>query len=94
MKRIWKESPTLRAITFLLNGREYDYSMTDIAEGAEMARITAYAIIDKLLKGRLVMQTRKQGISKLYKINMKAEEIKKFFEIYKKILNYLKNEIR
>lgn len=86
LPRILGESPTIKVINFLLNGREFDYSISDIAEGSEIARMTAYEVVKDLIRSGLVKKTRKQGVSPLYKINMKSRDVKVLFEAYKKLL--------
>ena len=80
------ESPTIKTINFLLNGRDFDYSISDIAEGAGISRMTSYEVIGQLQKKGVVIKTRKQGVSLLYKINLKSRDVEVLFEMYKKLL--------
>ena len=86
LSKILGESPTIKVINFLLNGREFDYSISDISEGSEIARMTTYDVVKDLRKKGLIKKTRKQGVSPLYKINLESEEVKVLFEAYKKLL--------
>ena len=44
------DTPKIRVLEFLIEGRELDYSLSDIAEGAEIGRVTLFRIFDDLLK--------------------------------------------
>ena len=67
------DSPKIRVLDMLITGRELDYSISDIAEQAEIGRATFYRMMDELLKNRIIKQTRKFGNIQLYKINLDKE---------------------
>ena len=43
-KRVVGDTPKTRVLEFLIEGRELDYSISDIAEGAEIGRTTLFRI--------------------------------------------------
>lgn len=63
------DSPKLRILEHLIIGRAFDYSLSDITEGAGVAWKTTLKIIPELVKQGLVIQTRTIGNAKLFKIN-------------------------
>ena len=86
---IFGESPQTKILDFLSDHPEYDYSISEIAKHAQVSRPTVYKIIDILLDKKLLIQTREQGNSALYKLNLDnklVQVILKFdFELAKKI---------
>ena len=88
-KDIFGDSPQTKILDFLADHPNYDYSISEIAKQAQVSRPTVYKIKDILLKKRLIIQTREQGNSPLYKLNLDnklVQVILKFdFEIAKRI---------
>jgi len=88
-KDIFGDSPQTKILDFLADHPDYDYSISEIAKQAQVSRPTVYKIKDILLKKELIIQTREQGNSPLYKLNLDnklVQVILKFdFEIAKRI---------
>jgi DNA-binding transcriptional ArsR family regulator len=88
-KDIFGSSPQTKILDFLADHPDYDYSISEIAKQAQVSRPTVYKVKDILLKKRLIIQTREQGNSPLYKLNLDnklVQVILKFdFEIAKRI---------
>ena len=88
-KEIFGNSPQTKILDFLADHPDYDYSISEIAKQAQVSRPTVYKVKDILLKKRLIIQTREQGNSPLYKLNIDnklVQVILKFdFEIAKRI---------
>ena len=88
-KEIFGNSPQTKILDFLSDHPDYDYSISEIAKQAQVSRPTVYKIKEILLKKKLIIQTREQGNSLLYKLNIDnklVQIILKFdFEIAKKI---------
>ena len=63
------DTPKIRVIEFLIEGKDFDYSLSDIAEGAEIGRTTLFRIWDDLEKTGIVKHTRDIGNAKLYRVN-------------------------
>ena len=88
-KDIFGDSPQTKILDFLADHPDYDYSISEISKRAQVSRPTVYKIKDILLKKGLIIHTREQGNSPLYKLNLDdklVQVILKFdFEIAKKI---------
>jgi len=80
------ENPNTRLLEFLITGREFDYSLTDLAENAGIGWSTLHRVLPRLEKQKIVVKTREIGRAKLYKLNQQNEEVKKLIEIYDGIL--------
>ena len=78
--------PKIRVLEFLIEGRELDYSISDIAEGAEIGRTTLFRIWDDLIKTEIIKSTRNIGNAKLYKLNIGNAFVKKLVEIFDEII--------
>ena len=74
-------SPIMKIIEHLIGGREFDYCLTDIAEGANVSWTTLHKIFPELIKNKFVVQTRTIGRAKLYKLNKENPIVKKLIEI-------------
>lgn len=88
-KEIFGNSPQTKILDFLADHPDYDYSISEIAKHSQVSRPTVYKIKDILLKKGLIIHTRAQGNSPLYKLNLDnklVQVILKFdFEIAKRI---------
>jgi len=80
------DTPKLRVLEFFIEGRELDYSITDIAEGAEIGRTTLFRIWDDLIKNKIIIPTRTIGNAKLYKLNQENPFVKKMIEVFDEII--------
>jgi hypothetical protein len=76
------DTPKIRVLEFLIEGRELDYSIIDIAEGAEIGRTTLFRIWEDLIKNKIITPTRQIGNAKLYKLNIENPFVKKMVEIF------------
>lgn len=80
------DTPKIRVLEFLIEGRELDYSISDIAEGAEIGRTTLFRIFEDLLKTGIIIPTREIGNAKLFRLNMKSNFVKKLVEVFDEII--------
>ncbi|MBN2127234.1 MAG: hypothetical protein JW703_02460 [Candidatus Diapherotrites archaeon] len=80
------DTPNTRLLEFLITGREFDYSLSDLAENAGIGWTTLHRILPSLEKQEIVIKTREIGRAKLYKLNEKNEEVKKLISLYDSIL--------
>jgi len=80
------DTPKIRVLEFFIEGRELDYNITDIAEGAEIGRTTLFRIWEDLIKNKIIIPTRQIGNAKLYKLNIENPLVKKFVEIFDEII--------
>jgi len=75
------DSPIARVLDFLITGRMYDYSLTDLATNAGISWSTLKRIFPHFIKFNLVRYTRTMGRSKLYKINYENPSVRKLIEL-------------
>ncbi len=75
-------TPKIKVLEFLIEGRELDYSVSDIAEGAGIGRTTLFRIWDDFVELRIVKPTRVIGNAKLYKLNLANNFAKKMAELF------------
>lgn len=61
--------PLTRVIDFFLTFREFDYSLTEIAENAGVGWATLHKIFPRLVEVGIVKPTREIGRAKLFKLN-------------------------
>jgi len=79
------DNPRIRVLDFLMDNFALDFSLPQIAQGSEVAYTTLIEILPKLLKQEIVVETRKIGKSKLYKINLENPVVKALFAIDMKL---------
>ena len=80
------DSPVIRVLDFLIEGRGLDYSLSDIAENSNIGWTTLHRIWDKMLKLGLVKPTREIGRAKLFKLNEENSAVKELIRLYDTLL--------
>lgn len=65
------DSPKLRVLDFLLTFQAFDYSLTDIAKNAEVSYTSLMSFWPEFVKGDIVVETRKVGKARMFKLNEK-----------------------
>ncbi len=80
------DSPTVRILDFLITGRDFDYSLTDIANNSGVSWATLYRIWPKFTENKIVLHTRDIGKAKLFQLNSKNETVQQLVKLYKSIL--------
>ncbi|GAG31352.1 unnamed protein product [marine sediment metagenome] len=85
------DSPVIRVLDFLIEGRGLDYSLSDIAVNANIGWTTLHRIWNNLLKLKIVKPTRQIGRAKLFKLNQDNLAIKELIKVYDALL-YLETE--
>lgn len=75
-------TPKIKVLEFLIEGRELDYSISDIAEGAGIGRTTLFRIWNDFVELRIVKHTRDIGNAKLYKLNLSNPFVKKMAGLF------------
>lgn len=63
------DTPKLRVLDFLIDNDLFDYNITEIARGANVSYNSLISFFDEFIKNRIIIKTRKQGKSDLYKLN-------------------------
>ena len=85
------DSPVIRVLDFLIEGRGLDYSLTDIAKNANIGWMTLHRILDNLLQLNIIVPTREIGRAKLFKLNEENPAVEKLIKLYDTLL-YLETE--
>lgn len=83
------DTPKLRVIDFLITFQKFDYSLTDISEGSRVAYRTLMEIWPEIEEAQLVVETRKVGKSRMFKINMDNPIVKGLSKLQLKIADYI-----
>jgi len=79
------DNPRMRILQYLIEGRDFDYTLTDMLN-AGVSWGTLNTLIPKLLGLRMVIVTRKIGRATLYKINKDNMVIKQLIELYDQLI--------
>ena len=80
------DTPVIRVLDFLIEGRGLDYSLSDIAENSNIGWTTLHRIWNKMLKLGLVKPTREIGRAKLFKLNEENSAVKELIRLYDTLL--------
>ena len=80
------DTPMIRVLDFLLEGRGLDYSLSDIAENSNIGWTTLHRIWGKMLKSGMVKPTREIGRAKLFKLNEENPAVKELIKLYDTLL--------
>ncbi|MBU0627825.1 MAG: hypothetical protein KKC75_01440 [Nanoarchaeota archaeon] len=75
-------APKIKVLEFLIEGRELDYSISDIAEGAGIGRTTLFRIWNDLIELKVINPTREIGNAKLYQLNQENPFVKKMIGLF------------
>ena len=84
---LFGDTPKVRVLEYLLEGRELDHSIGDIAKGAGINRVTLFRLWPEIEKSKLVLHTRNIGNAKLFKLNIKNPHVKNIAEMFDKLIN-------
>ena len=79
------DSPRMRVLQYLIEGREFDYTLTDMLN-AEVSWGTLDTLIPKFLELKIIVKTRKIGRATLYKINKENMLVKQLIGLYGKLI--------
>ena len=86
-RELFGDTPKIRVLEYLLEGRELDHSIGDIAEGAGINRVTLFRMWDKLEKSKIITHTRNIGNAKLYKLNLDNPYVEILTDIFDRVIN-------
>lgn len=76
LTKIFGNCVQVKLIDFLVAHPWSEFSKTELADGAQIARPTVYKLLDTLLDENLVIKTKKVGNIQLYQTNIKSPVIK------------------
>jgi DNA-binding transcriptional ArsR family regulator len=91
MTHYFGNSPKVKILEMLIIGRGLDYSITDMAEHGETSRSSIYLLLDEMLKEKIIIETRKLGRMRLFKLNEENPSIKIIMELVSKLVK-IENE--
>ena len=80
------DTPIIRVLDFLIEGRGLDYSLSDIAENSNIGWTTLHRIWDRMLRLNIVKPTREIGRAKLFKLNEENPAVKDIIKLYDTLL--------
>lgn len=86
------DNPRMRILQYLIEGRDFDYTLTDLLN-AKVSWGTLNALIPKLLQLGMIVKTRKIGRATLYKINQENVVAKQLIELYDYLILEKLNQI-
>ena len=78
--------PGTRLLEFLIEGRFFDYNLTDISEKSEVSWRTLNRLWPRLVDNKIVIITRTIGRVKLYKLNMENPSVIKLVDLFDNLL--------
>lgn len=79
------DSPRMRVLQYLIEGRDFDYTLTDMLN-AGVSWGTLNTLIPALVQLGIILKTRKIGRATLYKINKDHPTAKHFIALYDGLL--------
>lgn len=80
------DTPTVRILNFLILEKDFDYSMTDIAEGSNVGWTSLTRAWKQLEKRKAIVHTRDIGRAKLFKLNTQDSTIQKLIRLHWEII--------
>lgn len=78
---VFGDSPVAKVLDFFIDNQEFDYSLSDVAKGAEIAWSTLHEFWPDIIRLGIVKKTRKIGRAELYKLDADNPLVKKLLEI-------------
>ena len=81
------DTPKIRVLEYLLEGRELDHSIGDMAKGAGINRVTLFRLWPQIEKSNIIIYRRNIGNAKLFKLNAKNPYVKSLIELFDKLIN-------
>ena len=77
---IFGETPIVKVLDFLIENREFDYSLTEIARNSNVSWTKLHQFWNDLIKKNIVAKTRRIGRAEMYKLNTKSLLVKKLID--------------
>mgnify|MGYP001566117267 CR=1 FL=1 len=74
-------SPYIKVLDFLIEGQEFDYSMTEAARGTGVGWSAFTRIWRQLFDKEIILKTREIGNAKLFKLNKKNPFVQKLIKL-------------
>src|SRR5437867_3048849 len=78
---IFGNAPRVRLLDFLADHPDFDYTISQMAEFAEIARPTVYKLVEELLGQDMLTFTRLVGDSRFYRLNVANPRIVSMLQV-------------
>jgi DNA-binding transcriptional ArsR family regulator len=78
---IFGNAPRVRLLDFLADHPDFDYTISQMAEFADIARPTIYKLVAELLGKDMLIFTRSVGDSKFYRLNVANPRIVSMLQV-------------
>jgi len=88
LKFFGRNDPVIRVIDFLIDNEAFDYSKTEISREMGISRTTLLKIWKTLEDLGIVVETRRVGRAKMYRLNKKNPIVQEFIELDNAISEY------
>ena len=75
-------TPKNKVLDFLIVSSDFDYSLKDIAKYAGISYPCMKQLKKELVKNKWIVQTRKVGRAKMFKLNLKSKKVMKFIDFF------------
>lgn len=79
------DNPRMRILQFLIEGRDFDYTMTDMIN-AGVSWGTLNTLVPQLAELGIIIKTRKIGRATLYKINRQNQTASQLIALYDNLI--------
>ena len=79
------DNPRMRILQYLIEGRNFDYTLTDMLNSG-VSWGTLNSLIPNLLELNIIIKTRKIGRATLYKINKDNVLVKQLIGLYERLI--------
>lgn len=86
---IFGVNPRNRVLEFLLETRELDFGVGDIARETGLNRATTYNVMGELIENKYLTCSRKISGTQLYRLNLEKREVRFLIKIFNMILKNL-----
>jgi len=74
-------SPYIKVLDFLIQGQEFDYSMTEIARKSQVGWSAFTNVWERLLEKEIILPTRIIGNARMFKLNKSSQFVKKLIKL-------------
>ena len=89
LKEVILDNPIFKIVDFLIQGKEYRYTLLEIAEGTELDKVTIWRKMKLLIDEKLVINAGRVGNRDRFQINMNNPKTK-IMEKMSKLIEELK----
>lgn len=86
--KVLGKSPRIKVLDFLMQHKEFDYSLTDIAKNSSVGWNTLHTFWKELERYELVKKTRKVGNANMFKLNTDNKVVLRLLELEKVICEH------